>query len=160
MKYFFSGSVEATADDKNRFRFPAKYRDCYVKKDGFNNEVVEEIYVLKTLNTNYITIFPKTCGDKFIEQLNKQIRVKDNNASNLARYYLTSMDTVKVDTQGRFTLKKNYNKFVLGKEVVILGVGSKLEVWNKEDYNAYMDNISNNLEDTTSVDDIVIGFDD
>lgn len=160
MRYRFSGQAESTADDKNRYRFPAKYKDCYACVDDFNNETIQDVYVLKTAGTKYLTIFPKQIALNFMDQLAKFATLKDSKESNVARAYLSSLEAVKVDSQGRFTVKKeSLGNMKLSKDVVIIGMGSKLELWNKSEYQEYLREMESiELDAESSLGNIVIGL--
>ena len=132
MSYLFSGSVEVTADDKNRFRFPAKFKDAYVAED---DAAVSEVYVLKTLNVKYLTILPKKVGEDFVRQLNGMSTLHASRQSEIADWYLQNLELCKVDGQGRFIVsQKQANQIGLTKEAVISGAGAKLKIWNKADF--------------------------
>ncbi len=132
MSYLFSGSVEVTADDKNRFRFPVKYKDAYAAED---DAATSEVYVLKTINAKYLTILPKSVGESFVEQLNKMSTLHTSEQSQIADWYLQNLELCKVDGQGRFIVpQKQANLIGLTKDAVISGAGAKLRIWNKEDF--------------------------
>ena len=163
MSTMFSGSVEVTADDKNRFRFPAKYKDVYATQD----DAIAEVFVLKTLNAKYLTIFSKEVGDKFVRDLNAKSTLRTSTEAKIAELYLQNLELCKVDTQGRFIVpQKHAGQINLGKDAVICGVGAKLRIWNKADYYANEADLAKMLEtqieasdDRTALDDIVFGVD-
>ncbi len=132
MSYLFSGSVEVTADDKNRFRFPAKYKDAYAVED---DAAIAEVYILKTLNVKYLTILPKKVGEDFVKQLNQKSTLHKSRESEIADWYLQNLELCKVDGQGRFIVpQKQANLIGLTKEAVITGAGAKLKIWSKADF--------------------------
>lgn len=46
-----------------------------------------------------------------------------------------------IDKQGRFLITNNLREYAaMEKEVVIIGVGTRIEIWNKEKWNAYNNN--------------------
>ena len=132
MSYLFSGSIEVTADDKNRFRFPAKFKDAYAVDDDAS---YSEVYVLKTLNAKYLTILPKKVGESFVKKLNSMSTLHASVESEIADWYLQNLEFCKVDGQGRFIISSKQAALIgLGKEAVISGAGSKLKIWNKADF--------------------------
>ena len=132
MSYLFSGSVEVTADDKNRFRFPVKYKDAYAVAD---DAATSEVYVLKTINAKYLTILPKSVGEDFVAQLNAKSTLHSSRDSQIADWYLQNLELCKVDGQGRFIVpQKQANQSGLTKDAVISGAGAKLRIWNKADF--------------------------
>ena len=164
MSIMFSGSVEVTADDKNRFRFPAKYKDVYATQD----DAIAEVFVLKTLNSKFLTVFSKEVGEKLVRDLNSKSTLRASREAQIAELYLQNLELCKVDTQGRFIVpQKQANQISLGKEAVICGVGAKLRIWNKADYYANEDELAKMLEaaelespeERTALDDLVFGVD-
>ena len=160
-EFRFSGSVELTADDKNRFRFPAKYREWYAS----TTDEVSEVYILKTLNSKFLTILPKSVADKLIDQLQSKMVLTETRESKIARYYLSRIEASKVDTQGRFIISsKQMGDLHIGKEILMIGAGSQIQVWNKADYEADCLELEEQwLKDEadaerTGLDDIVIGL--
>ncbi len=130
MTKIFSGFVEITADEKNRYRFPAKFKDAYVV-----DEELTEVYMFKDLQQNCITIYPKAEGDKILAKLKTQLGILNNKLTPVIEYFATNMDLSKVDSQGRFTLSsEQLNGLKLGKEVVMTGMINKLQLWSKEEY--------------------------
>ena len=165
MSCLFSGSVEVTADDKNRFRFPVKYKEVYAAQD----DAASEVYVLKTLNAKYLTIFSKEVGEKFVRDLNSMSTLRTSAQAATAELYLQNLELCKVDSQGRFIVpQKHAGQINLGKEAVICGVGAKLRIWNKADYEANEIAQAKLLEEMmlsqepserTALDDLVFGVD-
>jgi MraZ protein len=130
MAKIFSGFVEITADEKNRYRFPAKFKDAYIV-----DEELTEVYMFKDLQQNCITIYPKAEGDKILAKLKTQLGILNNSLTPVIEYFATNMDLSKVDSQGRFTLSsEQLNGLKLGKEVVMTGMINKLQLWSKEEY--------------------------
>jgi len=165
MSYLFSGSVEVTADDKNRFRFPAKYKEAYSVEDPSQ---VAEVYVLKTLNSKYLTLLPKSVGNQFIAQLNSMSTLHDSDQSRKANFYLQNLELCKVDTQGRFIVPSKQAALIgLKKDAVITGAGAKLRIWSKDEFIANEKAEAAALEATfanpeanrTALDDLVFGVD-
>ena len=130
MAKIFSGFVEITADEKNRYRFPAKFKDAYIV-----DEELTEVYMFKDLQQNCITIYPKAEGDKILAKLKTQLGILNNSLTPVIEYFATNMDLSKVDSQGRFTLSsEQLNGLKLGKEVIMTGMINKLQLWSKEEY--------------------------
>ena len=73
-------------------------------------------------------------------------------ARQFARFFLAGAAQVEVDKQGRILLPASLRSFAnLDKDVVLVGVGSRIEIWDKEKYEALsadenMDDIANAME--------------
>ena len=102
-------------------------------------------------------------GDKFIvtkgldgclfafsqnEQLNFETKLKslplsDRNARNFVRFFLSGATECEIDKQGRFLIPNNLRVAAnLEKETVIIGVGTRLEIWDKSTWDKCDENIS------------------
>ena len=163
MSCYFSGSVQVTADDKNRFRIPAKYKDVYALDDDAN----AEIFITKLPQTNYLTVFSKEVGENLIRKLNALSTLKSSAQSARADFILQNLEQCKVDNQGRIIIpQKQMNQICLGREAVISGVGAKLRIWNKDAFEAQEAEQLAAFEavDATgermAIDDLVFGVDD
>ena len=167
MSYLFSGSVELTADDKNRFRFPAKYKDAYMSLNASNEIVVEDVYVLKMPHTDFLTVMPKKVAESFIMQMQKLLFIKETRDTKVAKYCISHIEPCKVDTQGRFVIsQRQKGNLNLDKEIVMVGMGNKIEIWNKAKYEESMSIAEEELsasfdesEERSTIDNIVIGLD-
>ena len=63
----------------------------------------------------------------------KVLPLSDKNARNFVRFFLSGATECEIDKQGRFLIPSNLRIAAnLEKEVVIIGVGTRLEIWNKE----------------------------
>ena len=57
----------------------------------------------------------------------------DDDARDFARFFLAGAISVEVDKQGRILLPSNLREFAqLDKDVILAGVGSRVEIWNKD----------------------------
>ena len=62
----------------------------------------------------------------------KALPLSDKNARNFVRFFLSGATECEIDKQGRFLIPNNLrNAAKLEKEVVIIGVGTRLEIWDK-----------------------------
>lgn len=74
------------------------------------------------------------------------------NARKFSRFFLAGASACEVDRQGRILLPSVLRDFAgLEKEVVLVGVGSRIEIWNKATWaekNVYddMEEIAENME--------------
>lgn len=79
----------------------------------------------------------------------KTLPLTNKNARDFVRFFLSGAMECEIDKQGRFLISSNLrNVATLEKEVVIIGVGTRIEIWNKEKWENY------NNEENISADDI------
>ena len=166
MGYLFSGSVELTADDKNRFRFPAKYKDAYLSYDASNELVIEDVYVLKMPHTNFLTVMPKKVAESIIRQMQKLLYINETRDTIIAKYCISHIEPCKVDSQGRFVIsQRQKGSLILDKEIVMVGMGNQIEIWDKKVYEASMASAEEELsasfdesQERSIIDNMVIGI--
>ena len=79
----------------------------------------------------------------------KTLPLTNKNARDFVRFFLSGAMECEIDKQGRFLISSNLrNVATLEKEVVIIGVGTRIEIWNKDKWEEY------NSEENISEDDI------
>lgn len=79
----------------------------------------------------------------------KTLPLINKNARDFVRFFLSGAMECEIDKQGRFLISSNLrNVATLEKEVIIIGVGTRIEIWNKEKWENY------NNEENISADDI------
>ena len=99
-----------------------------------------------TLDTKGRLIIPakfrETLGEEFVyanddwnafEQKLTSLPLINKEARQFARFFLAGAATVEVDKQGRILLPAHLREFAgLEKDVVLVGVGSRVEIWSKD----------------------------
>ena len=118
------GEYEHTLDTKGRISMPAKLR-----KDMGDN------FVLTKGLDGCLFAFSKGEWLNFEEKL-KSLPLSDKNARNFVRFFLAGATECEIDKQGRFLIPNNLREAAsLEKEAIIIGVGTRLEIWNKSIWN-------------------------
>lgn len=114
------GEYEHTIDSKGRISMPAKLR-----KD------MGDIFILTKGLDGCLFAFSQEEWSNFETKL-KSLPLSDKNARNFVRFFLAGATECEIDKQGRFLIPSNLRQAgSLKKEVVIIGVGIRLEIWNK-----------------------------
>ena len=81
--------------------------------------------------------FSQNEWNNFEEKL-KSLPLTDKNARNFVRFFLSGAIECEIDKQGRFLISSNLREAIaLEKEAVIIGVGTRIEFWNKEKWLEY-----------------------
>ena len=92
--------------------------------------------------------FSQNVWENFETKL-KTLPLTNKNARDFVRFFLSGAMECEIDKQGRFLISSNLrNVATLEKEVVIIGVGTRIEIWNKDKWEEY------NSEENISADDI------
>lgn len=115
------GEYEHSVDTKGRLIMPAKLRD----------EIGYKFIVTKGLD-GCLFVFPLKEWEIFQEKL-RALPVSDKNARNFTRFFFAGAIECEIDKQGRFLISSNLREFAeLDKDVIIIGMNSRLEIWSKE----------------------------
>ena len=131
------GEYEHSLDAKGRLIMPAKLRE----------DMGEKFIITKGLD-GCLFGFSQNEWENFETKL-KTLPLTNKNARDFVRFFLSGAMECEIDKQGRFLISSNLrNVATLEKEVVIIGVGTRIEIWNKDKWEEY------NSEENISADDI------
>ena len=126
------GEYEHSLDTKGRLIMPAKLRE----------DMGEKFIVTKGLD-GCLFGFSKNEWQNFEEKL-KTLPLTNKNARDFVRFFLSGATECEIDKQGRFLIASNLREYAtLEKDVVIIGVGTRLEIWDREKWKNY--NSSENI---------------
>lgn len=126
------GEYEHSLDTKGRLIMPSKLRE----------DMGEKFIVTKGLD-GCLFGFSKNEWQNFEEKL-KTLPLTNKNARDFVRFFLSGATECEIDKQGRFLIASNLREYAtLEKDVVIIGVGTRLEIWDREKWKNY--NSSENI---------------
>ena len=127
----FIGEYEHSADTKGRVIMPAKLRD----------DIGEKFILTKGLD-GCLFAYSQTEWLNFEEKL-KTLPLTNKNARDFVRFFLSGAIECEIDKQGRFLIPSNLREYSkLDKEIVILGVGTRIEIWDRETWKKDEESIS------------------
>ncbi|MFR5684207.1 MAG: division/cell wall cluster transcriptional repressor MraZ, partial [Clostridia bacterium] len=127
----FIGEYEHSVDAKGRLIMPAKLRE----------DIGDKFVVTKGLD-GCLFAYSQTEWLNFEEKL-KTLPLTNKNARDFVRFFLAGATECEIDKQGRFLISGNLRNYAaLEKEVVIVGVLNRIEIWNKDKWNNLDENIS------------------
>ncbi len=122
----FIGEYEHNVDAKGRIIMPAKLRE----------DIGDRFIITKGLD-GCLFAYSQMEWANFEEKL-KALPLAQKNARNFVRFFLSGAVECEIDKQGRFLIPANLREHaLLDKEVVIIGVGTRLEIWNRETWKTY-----------------------
>lgn len=128
---FFTSEYECKLDAKGRIVLPAKIKSNLPEASG--NELMvrigfEPCLVVYPL-VEYKKIFSKISG---LNEFNEEYR-------KLQRNFFRGNMQVELDNMGRFLIPKSMLKYAqLEKDVIVVGMGNRVEIWNPERYQDYL----------------------
>lgn len=119
----FMGEYNHTIDAKGRLIIPSKFREA----------LGDEFVVTKGLD-GCLFVFDGTEWSAFEEKL-KSLPITNKDARQFVRFFLAGAASVEVDKQGRILVPNVLREFGgLSKDVTLIGVGSRIEIWDKARY--------------------------
>lgn len=136
----FMGMYNHTVDTKGRLIIPSKFR-----------EVLGEEFVVSKGMDGCLFVYAADDWKAFEEKLTS-LPMINKEARQFTRFFLAGAASVEVDKQGRILLPSHLREFAgLDKDVVLVGVGSRIEIWSQEkwesmDADGNMDDIAASME--------------
>jgi MraZ protein len=122
----FMGEFHHSVDDKGRMIVPAKFR-----------ENLGSSFVLTRGLDQCIFAYPKAEWTQ-LEQKLKALPFTKADARAFTRFFFSGACEVDIDKQGRIVLPSNLRTFAnLTKECVVLGVSSRVEIWDQSIWESY-----------------------
>lgn len=128
----FKGEYNHTIDDKGRLIVPVKLRD----------ELGESFVITKGLD-GCLWMFDSTQWEK-VEAEIQAMPFTLKEARMLSRFIIAGAYDGEPDKQGRMVIPPSLREYAdIKKDVVLAGVGSRVEVWSKERYDAAAEDFGN-----------------
>ncbi|MBO4872315.1 MAG: division/cell wall cluster transcriptional repressor MraZ [Lachnospiraceae bacterium] len=119
------GEFNHTLDAKGRIIIPSRLR-----------EQLGEIFVVSKGLDGCLFAFPSGEWEKLVNKI-QALPLTDKNARKFSRYLLAGASETELDKQGRALLPQTLREAAkLEKDVVLCGVGNRLEIWSKEAWTA------------------------
>lgn len=123
----FIGEYHHTIDEKGRLILPSKIRV----------ELKSNFVITRGLD-GCLFIYPSDEWDNIIAKYRELPNTKD--ARNFMRFFLSGATNSDFDKQGRINIPSPLIEYAnLNKDCVIIGVNERLEVWDKNRWDTFMD---------------------
>jgi len=133
----FMSEYNHTVDAKGRLIIPSKFR-----------ELLGEEFVVSKGMDGCLFVYANEDWNAFEQKLTS-LPLINKEARQFARFFLAGAAQVELDKQGRILLPANLREFAgLDKDVVLVGVGSRIEIWSKEKWESMA--TDENMDDITS----------
>lgn len=123
----FLGTYEPKLDDKGRIILPAKFRDQLA--GGL---------VITRGQERCLYVFPNKTFESVLAKL-QQAPMTSKEARAYTRVFLSGANDQIPDKQGRVTIPPLLRSYAdLRKDLVIIGTGERVEIWDQEAWNVYL----------------------
>jgi MraZ protein len=132
------GEYSHSIDEKNRLFIPARFRKAFKKG--------EKLVLSKGLD-GCLFLFPRDEW-KRLEDKTKTLPITARDARAFTRYLFSGASLCVVDAQGRIPFPPSLKEYAdIEKEVVIIGVSNRIEIWAQQKWKNYCRNTENKVED-------------
>lgn len=131
----FLGEYQHSLDNKGRLTLPARFRadlgDAFVATKGMDN---------------CLFIYPLSEW-KVIEQKMRTLPITSSDARAFVRFFLSGASECELDNQGRVVIASNLREYAgIDKDVTVIGVGTRVEVWARDKWEGYAQGASASYE--------------
>jgi MraZ protein len=131
----FLGEYQHSLDIKARFIVPARFRE----------ELGTRFVATKGLD-NCVFIYPMEEW-KVIEGKIRSLPFTRTDVRSFARFFFSGAAELEPDKQGRVVLPQNLREYAqIDKELVIIGVGSRIEIWSSPNWATYNQTAASSYE--------------
>ncbi|KYH29771.1 MULTISPECIES: division/cell wall cluster transcriptional repressor MraZ [Clostridium] len=122
----FIGEYTHSLDSKNRMIIPSKFR-----------ENLGDRFVLTKGLDGCLYIYPMDEW-KILEQKLKELPLTSKDARAFIRFFFSGANEVTLDKQGRALIPQSLLEYAqINKEIVSIGVMTRIEIWGKEKWEEY-----------------------
>lgn len=122
----FIGEYNHAMDEKCRVTMPVKFR-----------EGLGEIFYITKGFDECLFVFAKEEWENFRHKLDSNA-LKKKDYRKLQRFFIASANECNLDKQGRVLISTPLREYAgIEKELVVIGVSNRIEIWSKEKWEAY-----------------------
>jgi MraZ protein len=132
----FMGEYQHSIDEKSRIIIPSRFRA----------ELGSDFVLTKGLD-KCLFVYPMAEWKKVAANLQKLSSTRAD-ARSFARVFFSGAIETSADKQGRALLPANLRQYAgLDKDIVIIGVSSRIEIWDQEIWQQYSDKAGQQYEE-------------
>ena len=138
----FRGRFEHTIDEKGRLSIPSKFRETLSVR-GENELILTDF-------DSCLTAYPRDEWRELEEKM-KKLSMIQKDVRNFLRLFYSSATEAPLDSQGRILIPPQMRERAkLDREVVLLGLLNKIEIWDKKSWQEFIANSADTFEDVAS----------
>ncbi|MGI6421886.1 MAG: division/cell wall cluster transcriptional repressor MraZ [Syntrophomonadaceae bacterium] len=132
----FLGEYQHALDNKGRITIPSRFR-----------ELLGERFVATKGLDNCIFLYPLEEW-KSIEEKLQALPLTRADVRSFVRFFFSGAAELELDKQGRTVLSLNLRNYAgIEKDVSVIGVGSRIEIWASDKWESYNQNAAASYED-------------
>ena len=134
----FLGEYNHSVDSKGRISLPIKFRD----------QLSQPFYITRGME-DCLFIYDQEEWMRMDEKIRK-LRLTAKAARGFSRMFYAGAMEVSLDKQGRFVIPPHLRSYAgIESDAVIVGVSDRIEVWDKQAWNSYMDSDAMDYDELT-----------
>lgn len=131
------GEFEHSVDDKNRLTLPAKFRQA----------LAAGVVLTRGLDA-CVNVYGSADWHRLVEGRLAPLDPLSGEARTLQRFFYGGAVETQPDRQGRVMLPPALIEHArLGREVVVVGLGDRLEIWNRSAWTRKLEEVKGSAED-------------
>ena len=140
----FIGEHKQKMDTKGRVVVPSKFRD----------ELGNQVVVTKGLGEQCLYAFSRESWEKVVSKL-EELPMTNMKVRNFNRFFLAGANNLEADKLGRVLMPSALREYaLLDKEVVWVGVGNRMEIWDVDKWKENNDKFSGDTEDSIDIEEL------
>ncbi|MBR2213746.1 MAG: division/cell wall cluster transcriptional repressor MraZ [Eubacterium sp.] len=140
----FIGEHKQKMDTKGRVVVPSKFRD----------ELGNQVVVTKGLGENCLYAFSRESWEKVVSKL-EELPMTNMKVRNFNRFFLAGASNLEADKLGRVLVNSALREYaLLDKEVVWVGVGNRMEIWDVDKWKENSDKFIGDSEDSIDMEEL------
>ena len=133
----FIGEHKQKMDTKGRVVVPSKFRD----------ELGNQVVVTKGLGEQCLYAFSRESWEKVVNKL-EELPMTNMKVRNFNRFFLAGASNLEADKLGRVLVSSALREYaLLDKEVVWVGVGNRMEIWDVDKWKENSDKFTGDSDD-------------
>ena len=148
----FLGNIEAKTDAKGRAFLPAVFRKV------LNASGEESLVLHKDIFEPCLVLYPESVWNERMDALRKRLSRWSRRDQMIYRQYVTDVEMITLDGNGRFLIPKRYLKMAnIDQQIRFTGIDDCIEIWaNSENNEPFMsaEEFSKAMEETMGTEEL------
>ena len=121
----FLGNIEAKIDSKGRVFLPAAFRKV-LQASGESGLVMR-----KDVFHPCLVLYPESVWNAQMDAVRSQLDLWDAEQNTIYRQFVSDVELVTLDSNGRFLIGKRYLKLAnIEQDIRFIGMGQTIEIWS------------------------------
>lgn len=126
----FRSQYDVKLDPKGRLVLPSKIKGAIPEANG-------SALMLRMAEDRCLALYPMVEYKKLENQI-KSLNINNPEQRQLQRAFFSTVVEVEMDNTGRVLIPKLYQTYAsLEKDVVVVGMGTRIELWNPENHSKH-----------------------